>query len=452
MPSYFASAASKVLLVICVVILATFTWNYTTSKRAHSSEANSAPSSEVSPFVVDTSKRPWCRTKNCPRSGEPEFISLHWRYAKARWEKWTEDVDHDNIKIHGASIRASSITAFEMTAGRSIELLSNIRNSTNLEYFRPASQITLASCLWPADMFPENGTYPLTCRRLPDNLLRVYPEGFGPCLYAQDYFAPEYFQHALINSVPTNYIASMIRRFLLPNALLVGKDATQAKLSHEEWQKWDKTQCGKEFDNDTLREWIFIGTGEPSHASHDCYPVGTFDRFRDNVARHTSHVINRNLIVFASRDDGTGSGSRMPRSQDTAALEKWLSGDLAPELRLAYVKLLYNAHPQEMRRTFERARVIFAPHGGALSNLVYCHVSTIVVEFQPAYGMRLCFACMAYAMRFPVYAVYVPEGSGGWLKDMNTKMPYNLYVPDLKKFWYNKLEAEFRTAHGKIQQ
>jgi hypothetical protein len=455
MAFYFVRTVSKVLQIIFVIIVAAFIWESFTKKQA-SSKVNIFPSpstshdSSISPFVVDTSKRPWCRTTKCPRDGEPELMSLHWRYAKARWEIRTDESNDDPIRIHGARIRASSSTTFEMTNGRSIVVLSNIKKSSELRSFRPASRIVLASCLWPKGTFPRNGSNPFICRRLPANSSRNYLEGFGPCLFAQDYFAPELFQHAMINSVPTNFIATTVRRFLLPNAVLVGRDAAQVEISHERWQKWDETQCGKEFLNDTLREWIFIGTGEKSHASHDCYPIGTFDQLRDDLAGETPRVDDRNLLVFASRDNGTGSGSRMPRFQDTVALEDWLSNHLASELRLSFVKLYYNAHPHEMRDAFRRARVVFAPHGGALANLVYSHESTIVVEFQPANGMRLCFACMAYAMRFPVYVVYVPEGKGGWSKDIKTKVLYDFDVPDFKDFWYSRVQALFNASDKRL--
>jgi hypothetical protein len=237
--------------------------------------------------------------------------------------------------------------------------------------------------------------------------------------------------------VPTNFIAHQVKDFLIPDAVLVGKDSRQNILTREKWHQWDETNCGIVPQDTSLREWIFIGTGEPMHASHDCYPMGSYDRFRKEVVGQSVDVSERNLIVFASRDNGSGSGLRMPRAKDSAEIENWLSGELASQLGLLYIKLFFNADPPQMRRVFERARIIFAPHGGALSNLVYCHKSTIVVEFQPSNGMRLCYACMAYALRFPMYAVFIPPGPFGW-SDMsrnNLVGNYTLSVDALRAFW-----------------
>ena len=63
-----------------------------------------------------------------------------------------------------------------------------------------------------------------------------------------------------------------------------------------------------------------------------------------------------------------------------------------------------------MRATFRRARIVVGPHGGALANIAYAHESTTVLEIGGGRDARLCFACMAYAMRFPRYAIYNVRG------------------------------------------
>jgi hypothetical protein len=267
-------------------------------------------------------------------------------------------------------------------------------------------------------------------------------------MLAQDYILPELFQHALINSVPILGLASLVKRYLLPEIVLVGTESRQSQITGETagppgdtWEKWESSsRCGL-VSNESTREWIFV-TSE-NYATRDCYPVGSFDRFRREVVPSDLRNSDRNLLLFASRDDGSGTGKRMPRKEDTQALELWLIKALAPELGLHYMKTFYQTDPALIRSLFSRARLIFAPHGGSITNIAFVHESTLIIEFVPLHQKRFCFACMAYAMRFPAYAMFTPKGLGGWDKTLES-YSYALNTSDLATFWYSELASVFR--------
>jgi len=361
-------------------------------------------------------------------------------------EKYVETV----VYIHGAKIYSSIITHLKIDKKHSFQIISNDESDSEFRAFQPATSVLLASCLWPRDHFPrDNGPHVYDKRRRKIKLLNCSKSTemsnrlSRPCLFAQDYFLPGLFQHALINSVPTLGIASLVKRALFPDAVLVGLDDRQDYVTGEHsgrqterWEFWRNTSSCGLVNNTPLREWLFIGSGGTAHATNDCYPVGSFDWYRRDIASSRSG----HLLVYASRESQNGSGSRIARREDSRALELWLSATLAPELRLRYVKVDPSNSSYVLRSSFYHARVIFAPHGGALSNLIFSHESTLVIEFLPSRGKRLCYACMAYAMRFPSYAIYIPRGPGGWNEDINTKVPYKLNVSDLQYLWYNKVK------------
>jgi hypothetical protein len=420
-------------------------------------------SSKASPFFIALKNTSTLRCKSsCPKKG-PEVLHLYWQTAAPRWSQpgTVEAVEGSTdpaVLIHGASILPTSVSSFGMSPSNSYQLISNDPNNAEIRGFRPAARVVLASCLLPRNQSPRLSTHgknpfltKITCLNKSRSELRARLTGeLGPCVYAQDYYNPSLFQHALINSVPTLGLASLVKRYLLPDVVLVGTDSSQSQITGETtgqhactWKKWNSSnRCGL-VSNDSTREWIFIGTGEP-YATHDCYPVGSFDRFRREIVSSGLRNSERNLLIFASRDNGNGMGKRMPRKKDTQALELWLSRTLAPELGLHYMKTFFHSDENLIRSSFSRARLVFAPHGGALSNIAFVHESTLVVEFAPAHEKRFCFACMAYAMRFPAYAIFIPEGPGGWDKNINIDKPYILKISDLTKFWYNELASVFR--------
>ena len=127
-------------------------------------------------------------------------------------------------------------------------------------------------------------------------------------------------------------------------------------------------------------------------------------------------------------------------------LEQWLNGSLAHSLGLDFLKIYYHSSAESARYAFSRARVIFAPHGGVLSNLAFAHESTVVVEFQPKRNLRLCYACMAYAMRFHSYAVFIPNGPEQWI-NIN-RGGYTLSLSAIKDFWKDKIEAEYHLLNS----
>lgn len=403
----------------------------------------------ASPFIAIVNSSSWCDPAMiCPGSGEPAIVSLHWSGTNLRWKI---QVSNDTVPLHGAAVRPSSTSSFDMSTGYSFKLLSNQPENHEVLTFRPASHIVLARCLYPANLLPVH--FKNRYRKWPKKLISCIPDtnwtrlsspsGHKPCLYAQDIYRPEKFQHALINSVPTLGLASLVKRYLLPDSILVGTYSQQNKSTGETsmnegsvntWMKWDQSsRCGMTHNN-TTREWIFIGTESPHLAANDCYPVGSFDRFRREVAvAGKKKSKTRDLLLFASRANG---GSRMPRGEDAAALELWLEKTLAPELGLIYSKTDFHTDSKTMRSSFSNARLIFAPHGGALTNIAYAHESTVVIELSPQFGIRFCFACMAYAMRFSSYAIFIPS----WASGYGNQLPYALNISDLQLFWDSKVK------------
>ena len=180
--------------------------------------------------------------------------------------------------------------------------------------------------------------------------------------------------------------------------------------------------CGLSRDG-TSREWIFAGQGEKNgRASMGCSHVGTHARPRRknacfprrgrgdaaprNGSRSDSRIVRArydwyrereaaarpgNLLLYASRD----GGGRSPRPADAAAFDRWLQS-LAARLGLGFRKITMASKPEAIRSSFERARIVVGPHGGALTNVAFAHESTLVVELGSAAPghARFCFGCM----------------------------------------------------------
>jgi hypothetical protein len=297
-------------------------------------------------------------------------------------------------KIHGATVDATATAVLNLThRSEPFDLLTNRRRGFD---FAPATRVTLARCILPAALGPHG-------RRGRARRIACLPDDgaprAGPCVLAQDHFLPFTFQHAVINSVPTRGVAALVQKYLVPEATLVVESprATHRAAHEGDLRPWRATRCGLSADGAT-REWIFVGEGG---ASVDCYPRGAFDWFR----RRDAATEPGDLLVYASRDDS----AERRTTGDAGRLEAWLEA-LAPRLRLSYVKLAAYDPPGRMRTTFRRARLVVGPHGGALANLAYAHASTTVLEIGGGINARLCFACMAYAMRFPRYAIYNVRG------------------------------------------
>lgn len=163
--------------------------------------------------------------------------------------------------------------------------------------------------------------------------------------------------------------------------------------------------------------------------------MGSYDWYR----RANSASKPGSILLYASRDGGGGRG---PAKSDGDRLEAWLKG-LADKLGLTYVKTVFHEDSVTMRARFENARVVVAPHGGAITNIVYSHASTLVVEIgSAAPGARFCFACVAFAMRFAGYAIF---DAGPDYKTF-AKISRPLDVPALIQFW----EAQMALVYDRV--
>ena len=215
---------------------------------------------------------------------------------------------------------------------------------------------------------------------------------------------PDLFQHALIDSVPIHGLARLVRARLvlsprgrsavesrrrrgchvvipwrrvaanpaaaartLPrrtapqvrDAVLVARTTRSRDVAAERGLvDWRTSRCGLGND-DGLREWLFVGTGQEDRlASNNCYPVGMFDWFR----RDGAALAPGSTLLYADR---TGARRRAVRARDAERLRAWLR-NLAPALGLAYAEVGFRAPGAATRDAFAAARVVVGAHGAAV--------------------------------------------------------------------------------------
>lgn len=352
-------------------------------------------------------------TRQAPRS---PFLRLGMELLTATAVTWNRG---GRVRVKGRSILATFTAHLELATAKegSFAFRSNVEAR-----FQPASHVSLAACDLAADVDPfEKTRGPLQC-------LEPQEDSRSSCLLAQDLQYPFLFQHALIDSVPTHGLARLVQEFLLPAATLVCGDKKMRRGAQEEdLQDWRSSGCGL---SNGRRRWVFLGTGLETRRAHlDCFPVGTFDWFRKSAA---APIRGADLLYAARR-------TRAPRQQ--AALEAWLRA-LATDLGLRFTKVAHDTSPALTREAFRTARLVVGVHGGALANLVYAHESTVVLEIGKAQGRgprgpRWCYACMAFAMRFPLYAVF-------HVRDFSyDAQTFELDVAAVRTFWEEEVRGRF---------
>ena len=340
-----------------------------------------------------------------------------------------------SIYVHGARVYGTETTDFEIaTAEEGFLFLTNHADGVSL---RPASHVTLARCVVAeVNENPRGADKQVRCSQNAS----AYPVLHdAPCIYSQDEFNPNLFQHVIIDSVPTYGLALLLKRFLIPGAALVVPAASLERTfsSHAfrvapDVTAASKSDCG--LRRDGSREWLFAGQGAMlGLASNDCFPAGTFDWYR----RSQAAVAPGDALLYASREGGGGRG---PAAADAEVLEAWLRA-LADGLGLTYVKTSHADKPARVRAAFSRSRVVVAPHGGALTNLVYAHASTLVVELSHiGPHTRYCFACVAFASRFRAYAIF---DAGEEYANYRDKSDHRLDVDGLRRFWETRLQPVY---------
>lgn len=380
---------------------------------------------DVPPPATDT---PFLRLMDRAEVGVTPAIVRMSRHGHMDW------VAGGSISVHGAEVHGTQTTTFEIaTAEEGFLFLTNVDGAS----LRLASHVTLARCVVAGvNENPRGADKQVRCLQNAS----AYPVLHdSPCIYSQDEFQPGLFQHVIIDSVPTYGLALLLKRFLIPGAALVVPAAnlertfsSQAFREAPNVTAASKSDCG--LRRDGSREWLFAGQGmKLGLASNDCFPAGTFDWYR----RSQAAVAPGGALLYASREGGGGRG---PVAADAEDLEAWLRA-LADRLGLAYVKTRHNENPAHVRAAFSRSRVVVAPHGGALTNLVYAHASTLVVEIAHVGPItRYCFACVAFASRFRAYAIF---DAGEEYANYRDTSDHRLDVDGLRRFWETRLQPVY---------
>lgn len=355
------------------------------------------------------------------------------------------------VQVHGARFNSTATDAFQISTAvdDAFVFLSNRLDGR----FQPASMVVVSRCVLPSNATRDPKRGPAAGPPLGRNPWVLceprdrHPTPVtNPCILVEDEYMPYKFQHFYINSVPTYGLSALLKRFVFPSAQLVVEDPQRlGKYTSEGAEKYslsvvdETTRCGAAADGS--REWLIVGEGEEGHhAQHDCYPVGSYDWYR----RTHSAKNPGSILLYASREGGGGRG---PIHSDGDQLEVWLK-NLADKLSLTYAKTRHNQDAATLQAQFKKTRVVFAPHGGALTNIVFSHASTLVVEIgsaHPGKG-RFCFACMAFAMRFAGYAIF----DAGTVYEGYAKVDHSLDVAALARFWDVQVAPLYDRVKGLI--
>lgn len=117
--------------------------------------------------------------------------------------------------------------------------------------------------------------------------------------------------------------------------------------------------------------YIFEPWAHPAHWAHD-----TAQRFFDRVSRRSAPSATARRRIWLKRPLGRRGFHPSP------ALDEYLAGLGFEELRLDEATSL-----SEQAKAFAEAEVIFAAHGAALTNLVFCRTDAAIIEaFNRGYG------------------------------------------------------------------
>lgn len=357
-----------------------------------------------------------CKMKrgNASSAGEPEWDitsnqtkkNLCSKATKLTWKQWNSS---DAIKIHSGYILPNAVSEVIVPGIKNV-IFSNGFSDSRLSHLRPVSSAMIMACY--SDVKPVIDLV-TTCKNLTtnvENFLSLNEDKV--CIWGENLNLAGLFQHFYINSAPIRGMAKYLQTHFFPKALLVGNQGVGPfyALGNVTLDEYSSERCEMLlFVHPVCDVKNSLLDPPPLQTLWDCYPQGSFDYIRKRMPFHTLDVAARNLLIYAARDH---LGRRMPSPTSSTEIDRKLCL-LAETFNLTYVKLDNYNSSERIRHSFERARIVVGPHGGMLTNIVFSHPSTLVVEIQPQNPDRFCFYCMAFAMHFKTYTFFLEDSWSG---------------------------------------